>query len=190
MSDANPNIPIAIVDPRFYVITGAPGAGKTALLRELESRGYRCVPEVARQIIQEQVRDGGDALPWANTARYAELMLTRSIGSYLAHAPSDGITFADRGIPDTLTYARVIELPETIAMRRACENYRYNRRVFMAPAWQEIYHTDAERKQSWADAVRVHEILVRVYEELGYECLELPRASVKERADFVVANLV
>jgi predicted ATPase len=44
----------------FYVLTGGPGAGKTTLLNQLEEMGYMCVPEVAREIIREQMRIGGD----------------------------------------------------------------------------------------------------------------------------------
>jgi predicted ATPase len=50
----------------MVVISGGPGVGKTTTLLELERRGFRCAAEVARQIIQEQVRDRGDALPWGD----------------------------------------------------------------------------------------------------------------------------
>ena len=40
-------------NPNLYVITGGPGSGKTTVLAELERQGFRCAPEVARQIIQE-----------------------------------------------------------------------------------------------------------------------------------------
>lgn len=49
---------------KLVAISGGPGAGKTTVLLELERRGFRCAAEVARQIIQEQARDGDDALPW------------------------------------------------------------------------------------------------------------------------------
>jgi predicted ATPase len=178
-----------ITNRNLFVITGAPGAGKTALLRELEQRGYRCVEEVARQIIQEQVRDRGDALPWANTARYADLMLSRSIESYLAHTPAAEITFVDRGIPDYFGYARLIGLVDADKMKLACDRHRYNGRAFLAPAWREIYHTDNERKQTFEEAVAVQHMCAAIYEECGYECIELPKVDVQERAAFVLANL-
>ncbi len=37
---------------RRIVLTGAPGAGKTAVLNALASRGYECIPESARAIIR------------------------------------------------------------------------------------------------------------------------------------------
>jgi predicted ATPase len=42
--------------PQLYVLTGGPGSGKTTLLTELARRSFRCVPEVARLIIQEQMQ--------------------------------------------------------------------------------------------------------------------------------------
>ncbi len=37
--------------PKRYVITGAPGAGKTALVRGLQERGWSVVDEAATEVI-------------------------------------------------------------------------------------------------------------------------------------------
>ena len=146
--------------------------------------------EVARQIIQEQAREGGDALPWGDRARYCKLMLVRSIASYEEDAsreyPSKAVTFFDRGIPDTLCYARLIGLPEE-EIAKACQKYQYAHRVFLAPPWQEICAVDAERKQSYDEAVRRYEVMVRVYEDCGYGVVEIPRVAAGERADFILS---
>src|SRR5579885_2117823 len=99
------------MENNLFVITGGPGAGKTAVLNELRRRGYICVPEAARQIIKEQVQGGGDALPWGNRERYARLMMDLSIACYLENVSATSPTFFDRGIPDTLCYAQLIRLP-------------------------------------------------------------------------------
>jgi predicted ATPase len=57
------------------------------------------------------------------------------------------------------------------------------------PPWRTIYVTDKERKQSFADAIKTYDRVVRVYEELGYQIVELPLSTAEERADFVLQNL-
>jgi predicted ATPase len=93
--------------------------------------------------------------------------------------------FADRGIPDTLCYARLTGLTNQEPIRRACDKYRYASRVFVAPSWKEIYGTEAERKQTFEEAVQTAELMVKTYEECGYEVIEIPRSTPTERADFI-----
>jgi predicted ATPase len=178
-----------IENGRLFVITGGPGSGKTTLLRELAQRRFSCSEEVARQIIQEQVKTNGDALPWGDRSRYTELMLTRSIDAYRSNTPSSEIVFMDRGIPDVACYARLIGLPLFDELRRACETYRYNATVFMAPPWKDIYTTDSERKQTYQEAIDTHRVMVAVYEEYGYQPIELPRIPSEARAEFVIARI-
>src|SRR5690554_1815606 len=54
----------------FYVLTGGPGVGKTTLLEELERRNYEIVPEIARELIKEQQKTNGQALPWKDKELY------------------------------------------------------------------------------------------------------------------------
>lgn len=174
---------------RLVVISGGPGAGKTTVLLELEQRGFRCAAEVARQIIQEQARDGGDAVPWGDRERYCKLMLARSIASYREHAGLQGTTFFDRGIPDTLCYARLIGSRLEDEILAACRTYRYVEDVLLAPPWPEIYATDTERKQTYDEAVKTYRVMIESYENCGYNVVEIPRVSPAERADFVLNTL-
>jgi len=174
------------VDSKLTVISGGPGAGKTTLLLELERRGFRCSPEVARQIIQEQVRGGGDALPWGDRTAYCRLMLERAIASYLEHAETKEIVFFDRGVPDALCYSRLTGLGLDDEILAACRRHRYGTKVFLAPPWSEIYVTDPERWQDFDEAIRTYELMVTAYRDCGYDVVEIPRVSPRERADFIV----
>jgi predicted ATPase len=180
---------VRIHNANLFVISGGPGAGKTTVIRELAKFGYSHSPEVARQIIQEQVQNGGVALPWKDREAYTQLMLQRSIESYLKHAPYLQPIFSDRGIPDTLCYARLIGLKDEEVIRTACKQYRYAPIVFLAPPWKEIYQTDSERKQDFAEAERTFGVMTTVYTECGYTVLELPRSTPLARALFVLETL-
>jgi predicted ATPase len=174
---------------RLYVITGGPGAGKTAILHELQLRGFACVPEAARQIIQEQVNNGGDAVPWLDTERYTSLMLKKSVEDYLAHAGAAHVTFFDRGILDTITHARIHQLHLSEEAYSQAQIYRYNQKVFLAPPWQQIYSTDAEHKQTFEEALVSFRRNKEVYTEYGYDLVEIPVGTVETRVDFILASI-
>jgi predicted ATPase len=176
-------------NPNLFVVSGGPGSGKTTLLAELQGLGFEHAPEVARQIIQEQVQSNGDALPWSDREAYTDLMLRRSIASYLTYTPSLTLTFSDRGIPDTLAYARLIGLSDTSSIESACRHYRYAPVVFLAPPWRETYQTDSERKQDFDVAERTFDVVAYVYREYGYQLLELPKLPPQPRARFVLDQL-
>jgi predicted ATPase len=174
----------------FIVITGGPGAGKTTLLKELEECGYGYVPEVARDIIRKQVAINGDALPWEDKVKYRDLMLDKSIESYrLTLNESTNFLFFDRGIPDTLAYSKLISIPISEKLQLATKNYRYNTQVFILPPWTEIYQTDEERIQGIKEAIETYEILIHTYQLLGYQLIEVPKTSVKQRVEFILHHL-
>ena len=95
--------------------------------------------------------------------------------------------FFDRGLIDAaaalehLTGERVVESVGLI--------YRYNKRVFLAPPWPEIYTLDQERRHGLAVAIAEYDRLFEVYPSLGYEIHVLPKASVAERANWILASL-
>lgn len=170
-----------------FIITGGPGTGKTTLIEELKQKGYNCVDEVARQIIKEQVLNNGEALPWKDQEKYTFLMLERSVDTFLKNKDNSSVTFFDRGIPDTLAYAHIIQLEIPAELTEAVRKYRYNPIVFILPSWEEIYKTDSERKQTFVESIEVYNTLKRTYQDCGYQLVEVPKLKVKERVDFILS---
>jgi predicted ATPase len=172
----------------FFVITGGPGVGKTTLLQELQKRFFTCIPEVAREIIKEQVAAHGDALPWKNRELYLQMMFDRSVDSYLsANNNNSSLIFFDRGIPDSLTYAEIIGFEKTETMENVARHYRYNQNIFYLSPWKDIYKTDGERKQSWEEAVVISELNAEIYRRYHYTLIAVPNISPEKRADFILA---
>ncbi|MBO9593580.1 MAG: AAA family ATPase [Niabella sp.] len=178
----------------FYIFTGGPGSGKTTLLTALEGPHFQVVPEVARQIIREQMAAEGTALPWKDQELYTRMMLKRSVESYMVtlkkaqHNP-DMFFFFDRGIPDTLCYATLTGRGISADMGEAAWTHRYNPTVFMLPPWKAIYTTDTERKQSWEEAVFTYEQLKATYTRYRYQVVEVPTGTIQQRCRFILNNL-
>lgn len=173
----------------FILITGCSGGGKSALLAELARRGFAVCEEPGRAIVREQLACGGDALPWKDAAKFAERAARVSIEN-LAHAAGrDGIAFFDRGLIDAVCALERMNAAVPSDIAEAFLRSRYNRTVFLAPPWPEIFATDAERKHGFEESLVEYTHLEKRLPELGYETVMLPKTSVTERADFVLQRV-
>lgn len=173
----------AIHKPNFFVLTGGPGVGKTTLIRHLQALGELVVEETARAVIREQLAIGGQAAPWLDNDAFVAETARRDIAIFDALAGESRRVFFDRGFIDS--YGANGATPTT-ALIEAVRTRRYNSRVFIFPPWRDIYETDAERRQDWAEAERTFALLHDRLPMLGYEPVVLPKASLEERTAFVL----
>ena len=172
--------------PNFFVLTGGPGVGKTTLLEHLRAAGERVVPENARAVIAEQTAAGGRGVPWLDNDLFVELTTGRDVAAFDALAAEPDRVFFDRGIMDMRGCNGAAP---TAALIEAIRTRRYNRKVFVLPPWREIYAPDAERRQDWPEAEATFARVLSNLAECGYEAVIVPKASVAERADFVLARV-
>jgi predicted ATPase len=172
---------------RFVIISGCSGGGKSTLVAELHQRGYAVVGEPGRRIVAQELEAGGSALPWVDGAAFARRAIEVSLADRIAAEASSGWVFFDRGLIDAAAGLQNLtgEPAEPL-----CRTHRYNRRVFLTPPWPEIYAVDRERRHGLAEAVAEYDRLRDVYPSLGYEVWILPKTSVQERADFILAKLM
>lgn len=174
---------------RFVVITGCSGGGKSTLLAELARRGFDVVPEAGRQIVREQDWTGGDALPWTQPVRFAELAVSRGVQGLISMARAPGPVFFDRSPIDQLAGLERLGMPAPATVARAAARCRYNRTVFVAPPWPDIFAADSERRHGLETALTEYGPLRATYERLGYRLVDLPKVGVEARADFVLERL-
>jgi predicted ATPase len=176
---------ILIEKPNFFVFTGGPGVGKTTVIHQLRAMGEFVVEETHRTVIREQVESGGNAVPWIDPEAFARLTAERDIAIFDRMAGEARRVFFDRGIMDSHGGNGVPPWP---AISEAVRTRRYNRRVFVFPPWQEIYETDAERRQDWPEAERTYQRVLWGVQSLGYEPVVVPKAEVAARAAFVLEH--
>lgn len=169
-----------------YIITGGPGSGKSTLIEALAMRGYQTVAEVGRQIILEELSLGGNALHTGDQVAFREKMFSYSVRDYLAQPMSGDFVFFDRGIPDLIGYSYLIGESIPPVLTDATQMLRYNPKVFIAPPWEAIYQQDSERKQDFNEAQKTYQALEQGYLENNYHLHVLPKASVEERAMFIL----
>lgn len=166
-----------------YIITGGSGSGKSSLIKELKDRGYSCFPEVSRIVIREQQYSGGSLLPWEDMYGFAEECFRR-ITKQLAKTTAQQPVFFDRGMPDIIAYLKSKNLP---APDRLYEYARYyNPKVFICPPWPEIFVNDPQRPESFEESERIYYFLKKVYKELNFTVIEIPKILIKKRANFVI----
>ena len=116
-------------------------------------------------------------------------MLSWELRSHREARSHSAAVLFDRGVPDVMGYLNLCGLPVPPHIKRAASIFRYNRQVFIAPPWTEIFAQDAERRQSFDEAQATYTAMVHVYSELGYELTHLPKSSVEDRVRFILARI-
>lgn len=170
-----------------YIITGAPGTGKTTLLKKLRTKGFFCFDEVSRQIIIQQQKIKGTKIPWLDVQGFTNLVYERTLKD-LQIKVSD-VCFSDRSLIDNLAYLKLKD--ETIPYFLEEFNYHnfYHQKVFILPIWQEIYEQDPQRQQSYSSAKKLHFLLKKEYKKLGFQLCQVPKSNIQSRVTFIQQQL-
>jgi predicted ATPase len=173
-----------------YVLTGAPGAGKTAIVRQLELDGHQVVEEAATDVIA--LRQAiGDPEPHANPAfidAILSLQIRRQRASQAVAGPDGSIVFFDRSPVCTLALSRYLGYPEsallTAEVARLLRCGSYARTVFFVRSLGFVTPT-AARRISLADSLVFEEVHERTYRDLGFRLVDVPPGPLAERAGLV-----
>ena len=164
-----------------YVLTGAPGAGKTVLATALRGRGHHVIAEAATDVIEADLRRGVPD-PGASPTFIEDITAVQ-----IARQGPRG--FYDRSPYCTLALARYTGLP--IPLLLAGELGRpgyYEPTVFFLGMFPYITPTPV-RRISYPDAVRFEAIHRDVYLEYGFTLIDIPAAPVEARVTAVENHL-
>jgi predicted ATPase len=165
-----------------YIITGTPSAGKTAILLELESRGYTVVPEAATDVIARRQAKGE---PWQGPSFIDDTVALQRRRQEAPVPPGVTVQLFDRSPVCTLALAWYVGQPVSDVLAgevdRIMRTDVYERRVFFVRPIGFVTATAARRityEQS-LEFERWHEDAYRSY---GFSIVDVPTGTVVERA--------
>ncbi len=177
-----------MIKNNYFILTGAMGAGKTSAIYKIKEKGIHCIDEPARIILKEQRAIGGDGVPEKNPELFNKLMLERMISEYKNNLERNEVVVFDRGIPDIIAYADILQTKKEMS-EIAAEEFRYNKHVFMFNGCEEIYTNDDERKVDFQTANNFGTSLRKIYKDLNYSIIDVPLLTIEERAGFIISTI-
>ena len=172
---------------RRYIITGAPGAGKTTILAALRGRGYAVVDEAATDVNVRLQALGRDEA-WRDPGFIDAIALLQRERLEQPAPPATAVQVFDRSPICTLALARYLGLPVTPSLAREVERVAaegtYQPRVFFTQLLGFVTPT-AVRRISLAQSVTFERFHEQAYREHGFELVDVPAATVEERVELI-----
>jgi predicted ATPase len=170
---------------KWYVITGAPSSGKTTIINSLAKMGYHTIPEVARTVIDEEMKKGKKI----EEIRKNEIEFQRKVLEIKIKIEKelsrDKIVFFDRGIPDSIAYLQICGLnPEEVLKFCIEKNYR---KIFILEKLQ--FEKDYARVEDDETVDKLQVLLRKAYLDLEYEIIDVPIMPIGKRLKIILSNL-
>lgn len=171
------------------VITGGPGTGKSSLIHKLQQKGYYCFEEISREVTLQAREEGIEQLFLTDPLLFSQKLLDGRQQQFLdAQAIDKDLVFMDRGLPDVLAYMDFVGDAYPEKFNKVCKTHQYHQ-IFVLSPWQEIFVQDTERYESFEDAIAIHHCLLDTYQRFGYQLIDVPFDSIKNRVTFILNAL-
>jgi predicted ATPase len=171
-----------------YILTGTPGAGKTAVLRLLETLGYPVVEEAATDVIALH-NALGQPEPWHDPAFIDEILaLQQRRQAAVMAAAAGAVVFFDRSPVCTLALNRHLRGPQSPPLAREISQIlaagTYENTAFFIRNLGHVEPT-AARRISYQDALAFERIHEQTYRELGFRLVDVPAGPLPGRVALI-----
>jgi predicted ATPase len=168
---------------RSFILTGAPGSGKTAILRQLELDGFSVVEEAATDIIAaSQAR--AIAEPWKNPSFIDDIIALQRARQIRASRQLDDVQFHDRCAICTAALATYLGYSHSSVLNAELQRIQqegvFQKQVFFIRNLGFITPTEA-RRITFEETLRFEKIHEDTYREFGFDLIFVEPATLQER---------
>ena len=174
-----------------YCITGAPGCGKTSIIRALEMEGCYVVHEAATDVIAyEQMR--GKSEPWLKPDFIDTIIKLQKQRQIQASESSSTLQFYDRSPFCTYALALYLGFEPSEALLEEIERIEkhgiYEKRLFFIENLGFCEPT-AARRISFEESLCFERIHVDTYEKFGFELIHIPSLPLHKRVELLLKKM-
>jgi predicted ATPase len=176
---------------RRFIITDAPGAGKTAIIRQLELDGFSVVEEAATDVIAAaHAQEKADL--WTHPSFIDAIAHLQKDRQIRASYQPDEVQFHDRCVVCTAALAVWLGHPFspflTAELVRIKKEAIYQSHVFFIRNLGFVTPTEA-RRISFEETVRFEKLHEQTYRDFGFELVPVEPASLAERVGIIKAAI-
>src|SRR5215510_2384359 len=176
---------------RRFVITGAPGGGKTAIIRQLELEGFSVVEEAATDVIAA-AHAQGKVQPWTHPSFIDVIANLQRDRQIRASYQRDEVQFHDRCVVCTAALALYLGYAFSPFLAGELERIKkeaiYQNRVFFIRNLGFVTPTEA-RRISLEETMRFEKIHEETYRDFGFELVSVEPANLVERVSRIKAAI-
>ena len=176
---------------RRFIITGAPGAGKTAIIRQLELDVFSVVEEAATDVIAA-AHAQGTVEAWKHPSFIDAIVHLQRDRQIRASYRPDEVQFHDRSAVCTAALAAWLGYPVSpflaSELARVKKEAIYQDRVFFIRNLGFVTPTEA-RRISFDETVRFEKVHEEIYRDFGFELVFVEPGSVADRVRVIRAAI-
>lgn len=172
-----------------FVITGAPGAGKSTLINYLKQKGYNMLPEIYTTTVEKALAEGTDEQLFSDPLEMQCLLIRKQLEAESQLNKKD-VVFLDRSIIDIIVFCkdRAINLPQDVLTM--AQTSCYDMAFFLEPLPESLYALQLKMRNKYAlctrdESVKLARLLRNEYEKRGIQCISVPFDTTEKMSMFI-----
>jgi len=171
------------------VITGGPGTGKTSIIEFIKEMNFNVFDESSREVTKKYKNSSSEQYFLSNPIDFSNILMNKRKNQFEKGSNSkNDYFFYDRGIPDVLAYLNFKKIEYKKSMMEDILKFKYDA-IFIAEPWEDIYKNDSERYETYDELLKIDAQIKKIYKQLGYNIIILPKKSVEDRVTFILETI-